>query len=137
MIPHAPGQPDVTSGHQSESKPVSHLEAPGQHFDPLSIIPITPQQYVQMEAAKYGWDTGNQWEALNTLIFNESGWQTHVLNSSSGACGLFQSLPCSKLGAPLDNVANQARWGLAYIKGTYGSPGVALSQWNARYPHWY
>lgn len=103
----------------------------------LDVIPITAQDYVYTEAKKYGWDTGSQWDAIHTLLTNESGWRWNAMNSSSGACGLFQALPCEKLGAPLDNVANQATWGLAYISRTYGSPAQALSMWYSRYPHWY
>lgn len=98
-------------------------------FETADILPITPQDYVRNEASKYGWSEGYQWQALNTLIMNESGWRANVRNQSSGACGLFQALPCSKLGAPLENVSNQAKWGLEYISG-YGSPSQALSFWS-------
>lgn len=100
-------------------------------------VPISPQDYVKIEAKKYGWSEGKEWDSLYTLVKNESGWRTHARNSSSGAAGLFQALPESKIGAPLDDVAAQARFGCKYIKNRYGKPSSALAQWQARSPHWY
>lgn len=94
------------------------------------------QGLAQQKAAERGW-VGNDWTALNQLIHNESGWNAYAINSSSGACGLFQALPCSKYGAPLSNISNQIDWGLSYIGATYGSPSNALASWLSRYPHWY
>ena len=121
----------------SDTKPLPTIEnKPHATYEPLSVIPISPQQYVQVEAQKYGWGEGAEWSALVTLINNESGWRPHVINEI-GACGLFQALPCSKLGAPVENISNQAAWGLRYIRDRYGSPSSALSQWYSRSPHWY
>ena len=104
---------------------------------PVATVPVSPVDHVRAEAAKYGWSGGYQWSALDALIAGESGWRPYVYNSSSGACGLFQALPCSKLGAPLEDVSNQARWGLAYIKNRYGDPATAYATWLSRSPHWY
>lgn len=74
-----------------------------------------------------------QWAAAEELIQRESGFQVYVTNPSSGACGLFQSLPCSKVLATagtLDNVEGQAEWGASYIKNRYGSPTGALAFHN-------
>lgn len=103
----------------------------------LDPVPVTPEDYVRLEAKKYGWSSGREWADLKTLINNESGWRTHAMNKDSAACGLFQALPCSKLGTSLDDVAGQARWGLNYISNRYGSPSRALSFWYAQSPHWY
>lgn len=103
----------------------------------LDIVPITSQDYVRMEAKKYGWDKGAQWDAITTLLNNESGWRWDAVNSTSGACGLFQALPCSKLGGPLTDIANQASWGIAYISRNYTTPTQALGDWYSRSPHWY
>ena len=35
------------------------------------------------------------------------------------------------------NPVTQIRWGLKYIKSSYGTPCNALGAWNSRYPHWY
>ena len=100
-------------------------------FELKQPIPISPQDYVRAEAAKYGWADGNEWAALVTLVNNESGWRPYVVNEI-GACGLFQSLPCSKLGAPLENIGNQARWGIGYIRDRYSTPSNALAMWRSR-----
>ena len=35
------------------------------------------------------------------------------------------------------NPVTQIRWGLDYIKKSYGTPCNALDVWNSRSPHWY
>lgn len=108
-------------------------------FKPMATvepIPITPQDWVKDEAIKYGWGDGYQWESLVTLVNNESGWRTNAHNPS-GACGLFQALPCSKVAGNWQSPHDQAVFGMAYIQRTYGSPSNALSVWYSRSPHWY
>jgi len=91
-------------------------------------------------AAAMGW-TGAQFSALFNLWMGESGWRWNALNASSGAYGIPQSLPASKMAAAgadwRTNPATQIRWGLAYIKSVYGSPLNAYRMWLARSPHWY
>ena len=76
---------------------------------------------------------------LDSMWSKESGWNEHAKNSSSGAYGIPQALPASKMavyGADyLDNPVPQIRWGLGYIKGRYGSPCGAWNFWLAN--HWY
>lgn len=83
----------------------------------------------------------SQWPALNRLWIGESGWSTTALNKASGAYGIPQALPASKMasyGADWrTNPATQIAWGLNYIKQRYGTPGFALSEWMSRSPHWY
>jgi hypothetical protein len=77
-------------------------------------------------AAPYGWSTGAQWNALDWLWTVESGWDNHISNPTSGAHGIPQALPASKMGRlanpPTDSAGAQIAWGLRYIKTTYGSP---------------
>ena len=91
-----------------------------------------------MLAAGFGAD---QWPFLKQLWNNESGWRTNALNASSGAYGIPQALPASKMGSAgsdwKSNPATQIAWGLGYIQSRYGSPGFALAAWNNRSPHWY
>ena len=86
-------------------------------------------------AAARGW-TGNEYQALVTLWHNESGWNMHAYNTSSGACGIVQALPCGKIPNPKD-VRSQIEWGLGYIAARYGSPSAALGFWQSQSPHWY
>jgi hypothetical protein len=92
-------------------------------------------------ALAYGWGTGQQWSALVTLWTGESDWDNHARNPSSGAYGIPQALPASKMGTlanlPISSASAQIAWGLKYIKQVYGSPAQALATWQSRSPHWY
>ena len=89
---------------------------------------------------EYGFSQ-TQWGCLERLWIGESGWNYKAENSSSGAYGIPQSLPGRKMASVAGdwrtNPVTQIKWGLNYIKLSYGSPCNALSQWNARSPHWY
>ena len=65
----------------------------------------------------------------------ESQWSPSAHNSSSGAHGIPQSLPASKMASHgddyWDNPYTQIRWGLDYIVGRYGSPSSALGHSNS------
>ena len=58
----------------------------------------------------------------------------HAENASSGAYGLPQSLPGSKMGSVApdwrDNPATQIIWGAQYMKQPYGSTCDAKSHWE-------
>jgi hypothetical protein len=72
-----------------------------------------------------GWGD-DQFACLVALWNKESGWRVNAYNASSGAYGIPQSLPGSKMGsAGADwetNPATQITWGLGYIGGRYGTP---------------
>lgn len=88
----------------------------------------------------YGWGQ-NQFPSLQALWNGESGWRWNALNGASGAYGIPQSLPASKMASAgadwRTNPATQIRWGLGYIKASYGSPANAYGRWLGRSPHWY
>ena len=77
----------------------------------------------KMLAAARGW-TGAEWLALYALWNRESGWVVHKWNyAGSGAYGIPQALPGSKMGAGWrDSALVQIKWGLGYIGGKYGCP---------------
>ncbi|GLZ76367.1 hypothetical protein Afil01_11740 [Actinorhabdospora filicis] len=81
----------------------------------------------------------NQWSCLNTLWDHESGWNVHAENPSSGAYGIPQALPGSKMASAggdwQNSAATQVKWGLGYIKGRYGSPCGAWGYWQSN--GWY
>ena len=91
-------------------------------------------------AATYGW-TGIEWQCLDNLWERESNWRHLIANPSSGAYGIPQALPGSKMASAgadwKTNPATQISWGLGYIKGRYGSPCGAWAAWTYRSPHWY
>jgi hypothetical protein len=97
--------------------------------------PTNPEDLVRIKAQDRGWVYG-EWDSLYQLIQNESSWNYLNVNPSSGACGLFQALPCSKISDPT-NVQSQIDFGLSYIAERYGSPSQALAFWNSQSPHWY
>jgi hypothetical protein len=72
-----------------------------------------------------GWGE-DQFSCLVSLWNKESGWRVNAENSSSGAYGIPQALPGSKMGSAgadwATNPATQIQWGLGYITGRYGTP---------------
>lgn len=74
--------------------------------------------------------------ATNKLIVNESGCKPWARNPDSGACGIPQAYPCSKLPCSLDNsgAVCQLRWMQNYVSTRYGSWEQALSFWYAQCP---
>ena len=93
----------------------------------------------EMAKPKYGWGSDEQWEALENLWTRESGWNYRAENPSSGAYGIPQSLPGSKMAAAGNdwrtNPETQIRWGLDYIKARYGGPKRAWAFFQAN--NWY
>lgn len=75
-----------------------------------------------------GFETG-QMRCLDPLWEKESGWNHKAENTSSGAYGIPQALPGSKMGVYGDdwrtNPVTQIKWGLNYIKGRYSTPCAA------------
>ena len=84
-----------------------------------------------MAASQYGWGE-DQFSCLDRLWQKESGWSYSALNSSSGATGIPQALPGSKMASAgndwATNATTQISWGLGYIKASsYGTPCAAWS----------
>src|SRR6185312_6114652 len=80
--------------------------------------------------------SGAEWAAWNTLEMHEAGWNQYARNANSGAYGIPQALPPSKMGAaanpPQSNVHAQISWMIGYIKGRYGDP---INAWAQYYNH--
>ena len=80
-----------------------------------------------------------EFQCLVTLWTKESGWNFQASNPSSGAYGIPQSLPGSKMasiGADWQtNPQTQIIWGVTYIEGRYGSPCGAMAAWTVK--GWY
>lgn len=93
----------------------------------------SPQQIARSMLAQFGWSS-SQFSCLNPLWERESGWNPYAANSVSGAYGIPQALPGSKMASAgadwATNAATQIRWGLGYIKATYGSPCAAWAHEN-------
>jgi hypothetical protein len=73
--------------------------------------------------ARRGWS--DQFYALDGIIMVESHWHVWATNPSSGACGIAQALPCSKMasmGADYrTSPLTELRWLIHYAVGRYGS----------------
>jgi len=99
-----------------------------------------PKSVARMLLPEFGYSPA-QWPCLDQLWVGESDWRWWVANPSSGAYGIPQSLPGSKMATMgsdwRTNPVTQIRWGLDYIKKSYGTPCNALDVWNSRSPHWY
>ena len=92
-----------------------------------------------MASAKYGWGAG-EFSCLDQLWQKESGWNYAALNASSGATGIPQALPGSKMASAgndwATNATTQIAWGLEYISASsYGTPCAAWSHSVAH--NWY
>ena len=95
------------------------------------------QQYARKMNALKGW--GGCWGSLLTMWNHESGWNEHASNPGSGAYGIPQALPGSKMASAgadwRTNAMTQISWGLSYVGARYGDPCRAWSFWQAH--HWY
>lgn len=82
----------------------------------------------------------DQFQCFSNIVERESGWNYKATNPSSGAYGIMQALPGSKMASAgadwQTNPATQIKWGLSYMNSDrYGSPCAAWSFWQAN--HWY
>lgn len=98
------------------------------------------QAWAKAHLSDYGWGQ-DQFQPLVDLWNGESGWNASADNPSSGAYGIPQALPGSKMASAgsdwKTNPVTQMKWGMGYIKNRYGTPQNAYNQWLSRDPHWY
>nr|WP_179200342.1 transglycosylase SLT domain-containing protein [Streptomyces sp. NRRL B-24085] len=105
-----------------------------------SSFPVQSSYTVaQIQAMAASMVPSGQFQCFSNIVDHESSWNYRAVNASSGAYGLFQALPGSKMssvGADWQtNPATQIKWGLNYMDSRYGSPCEAWSFWQAN--HWY
>lgn len=86
----------------------------------------TPKQIAWNIMHWFGWKAKRQFRYLNWLWTRESSWNVFATNPYSGAYGIPQAVPGAKMGSCGSNwrwsAKTQIRWGMRYIKRTYGSP---------------
>lgn len=101
-------------------------------------VPDNPREIAMRMLPDYGWDAST-FSCLDELWVGESNWDAHAENPTSGAYGIPQALPASKMasaGADWEtNPATQIEWGLGYIRDVYGDPCAANSFKQAN--NWY
>ncbi|MDM4762882.1 lytic transglycosylase domain-containing protein [Galbitalea sp. SE-J8] len=87
---------------------------------------------------KKGW--GDKHFACLVALWNrESHWNVYASNGGSGAYGIPQAVPGSKMGSVGSNwrtsATTQITWGLGYIAGRYGTPCAAWA--HSQNSGWY
>lgn len=103
------------------------------------IVALGNVELARKMAEERGW-TGEDWEALYNIIWHESKFNQFARNPSSGACGIPQALPCSKMSVAGSDYATNPRTQLVwlfdhYIVPRYGGPQGAWEFWQAN--NWY
>ena len=136
---------DAFSSHRLPAKRHKHVHqvvhtvsqkaaSPPSSGSPVTAATGSPQQIAQGMLSSFGWSS-SQFSCLDALWNRESGWNVHASNTTSGAYGIPQAVPGSKMASAgpdwESNAATQIRWGLTYIKSTYGSPCAAWSHSQA------
>lgn len=97
-----------------------------------------PRSIARALLPQYGFSS-DQFGCLDSLYVSESDWDVHADNPYSSAYGIPQALPGSKMASAGPNwehdAATQIRWGLEYIRSSYGTP---CSAWAFKQSHnWY
>ncbi len=89
------------------------------------VDPAGARAYASSAVSARGWGQG-EYSCLVSLWNRESGWRVDAYNAGSGAYGIPQSLPGSKMASAggdwRTNAATQINWGLGYIAARYGAP---------------
>ena len=125
----APALPKISGKAKKASKAVAPKRSKSPHkYGTVAYSKWYAKNYM---AYKYNWGD-SQFKSLEKLWTRESGWSHNAHNGGSGAHGIPQALPGSKMASAgpnwRSNPETQIKWGLSYIKGRYGTPNGA---WNA------
>ena len=93
---------------------------------------VTDPREMARQILKNKYNLGDEhYTCFNNIIMRESNWDIDATNPSSGAYGIPQALPGSKMstvGADWrTNPATQITWAVEYMKTRYGSPCSAWS----------
>ncbi len=91
----------------------------------------TPRRIARSLLHRFHWHRW-QFRYLNLLWARESGWDRYTSNPCSGAYGIPQALPGSKMASAgpgwQSNARTQILWGIRYIQGRYRTPYRAWRQ---------
>jgi hypothetical protein len=113
------------------------VAAGGTYSGPTAPASVS-QAYARSQVLARGWGEGN-FTCLVNLWNKESGWNVKASNGSSGAYGIPQALPGSKMATAgadwASNYKTQVNWGLGYIASSYGTPCNAWS--HSQSLNWY
>jgi hypothetical protein len=106
--------------------------------DRVEMSQADPRSIARAMLPQFGFSS-DQFSCLDSLWTKESGWNPSADNASSSAYGIPQALPGSKMATAgadwATNPATQIKWGLGYIRDSYGSPCAAWGHSQAY--NWY
>ncbi|NGN64729.1 LysM peptidoglycan-binding domain-containing protein [Streptomyces sp. A7024] len=98
-----------------------------------------PTTEAGIKAAAQKMMPADQFTCFSNIVERESSWNYKATNPTSGAYGLVQALPGSKMASAGDdwrtNPITQIKWGLTYMNERYDSPCGAWEFWQAN--QWY
>jgi hypothetical protein len=121
----APAQPAATVRATPQATATVQATKPASVADAKMATSGSPQQIAAAMLASFGWSSG-QLGCLDPLWEHESGWSVTADNAGTGAYGIPQALPGSRMSSAgpdwQTSAQTQIKWGLEYIKDTYGSP---------------
>jgi hypothetical protein len=118
-----------------ESAPVPQVQS----NDPENVQPPQPRTAVSLDKQAIMTAAGipqSDWAAADYIISHESSWRYLAVNASSGATGLCQSLPASKMASAgedyLTNPVTQMKWCNSYAQSRYGGWQQAYNFWLSK-----
>lgn len=128
------GEATTASAAAAAPAPAAAPSAPVAETAAAGTDAASAQAVARSMMGSYGWGD-DQFSCLVSLWNRESSWDYQAENASSGAYGIPQSLPGSKMGSVgadwRTNPTTQIIWGLGYISGRYGSPCSAWAHSEA------
>jgi hypothetical protein len=114
---------------QSKARTLSNASGVA-HTKTADLSAADPKALARALMPQYGMSP-SQFDCLDNIWSQESGWNVHADNPGSSAYGIPQALPGSKMSSAgpgwEDNPETQIRWGLGYLQGRYGSACAAWS----------
>jgi hypothetical protein len=126
----APSRSDRRTSVDPVKKTVLNQDSGGQVTETEDLTSQDPRTIARAMLSDFGFGD-DQFSCLDSLYMSESGWNVHADNPSSSAYGIPQALPGSKMASAgpdwETNAATQIKWGLEYIKSSYGTPCGAWS----------
>jgi hypothetical protein len=126
----------ATKAAEAKAAQARRKEIAAQGYEPGTTDPRDIARQILQNKYGYGAD---QYSCFNNIIIRESNWVIDATNAASGAYGIPQALPGSKMASVASdwrtNPATQITWAIGYMKDRYGSPCGA---WGFKSSHgWY
>lgn len=128
---------DKQSANVPASARASAKQAVAKPAEKQRVTPAAdPRDIARAMMAEFGF-AGSEFGCLDALYISESDWDMHADNPTSSAYGIPQAMTTAH-DLPADFATNgttQIRWGLGYIRDSYGTPCAAWGFKQAN--NWY